>query len=296
MATKINYVDEVWNPVVGCTKCGLGCENCYAEKMARRLAYMGQVKYSYVIKARHIDDKRTWNSRVFCDESALAKPLHWRKPRRILVPSMGDLFHEGVPFGFIDRIFGIMFAAYQHTYLILTKRVERMAEYIHHLDDKCFECGDPTCWSDKPNPNIHLGVTVCNQKEADEKIPILLRIPAAHRWLSIEPMLGEINIIESVRMAGYQWGCDGRHHGIGTPECPRELHHHHDDKCKFPVGQVIVGCESGPNSRECKPEWIKSIVEQCKTAGVKCFVKQMEVNGKVVHDLKDMPSWAVQEI
>ena len=255
MGTKINYVDETWNPVVGCTKCSPGCDNCYAEKMAKRLACMGQEKYQAV--TGYVGEWTHWLGEVYCDNKALEIPLHWRFPRRILVPSMGDLFHEKVPFEFIEKIIATIESCPQHDFLILTKRPHITAEYFNGLG-KRFEL---SCC-----PNIHLGVTICTQKEM-KKYEVLANMPAAKIWISFEPLLS----------------------GIAT---------------YFDTGEyrkpdwVVVGCEKigQKPGRECKPEWIKSIVDQCKAAGVKCFVKQMEVNGKVVHDLAKMPAWAVQEL
>jgi protein gp37 len=200
-------------------------------------------------------------------------PLYWKKPRRILCCSMGDLFHESVPFEFLDKVFDTMIESPPHTYLLLTKRPENMKLF-------CERGG----WDETDWPNLRLGVTVCNQAEADEKIPILLQIPAAYRWLSIEPMLSYMEIMRWL----YKYA---RHnHELNQP-CTAYCRA--SDLAK--IDWIVVGCESGPNRRECKPEWIKSIVDQCKAAVAKCYVKQMEINGKVVTDLKSMPPWAVQE-
>jgi protein gp37 len=213
---------------------------------------------------------------------------------------MGDLFHDKVPFEFIDKVYMRASFCKQHMFLILTKRIERAAEY--HKRRTRVE-NNRRAKIEWPIPNIHLGVTVCNQKEADEKIPILLQIPATYRWLSIEPMLGPINLndcfvmvrcplcgnidsVDNYDVLGADEGC------LFCNNCHEEVEP--DDLPE--IDWVVVGCESGPNRRECKPEWIKSIVDQCKAAGVKCYVKQMEINGKVVTDLKSMPPWAVQEI
>ena len=306
MGTKINYVDETWNPVVGCTKCSPGCDNCYAEKMAARLAAMEcanikefatptkrQRRYVDVVKLWH-DPKiqktyfKGWNGKVYCDEKALDKPLHWRQPRRILVPSMGDLFHEKVPFEFIHEVWDTMKKCPQHTFLVLTKRVERMSEIVGRIY-KLEALGHAKgFWN-----HIHLGVTICNQEEADEKIPIGLQIPGFD-WISIEPMLGEINL-EYIKDYTHpnQFSSYDRIYSLSGEKSILG----HKMSCNK-IDWVVVGCEKigQKPGRECKPEWIKSIVDQCKAAGTKCFVKQMEVNGKVVHDLAKMPAWAVQEL
>lgn len=245
--TKIEWADCVWNPIIGCSKCSPGCLNCYAERMAKRLYWMGM---SYLpTHPEYMKFENGWqDGHIELCEHRLDQPLHWRKPCRIFVCSMSDLFHPKVPFEFIYRVLneGIL-AAPHHTYLILTKRVKRMAKFI----------GDGL-WS----RNIHLGVSISNQAEADEKIPILLQIPAAVRFLSIEPMLGAIDINKDY-YDGFWWG----------------------DLLRW----VVVGCESGPKHRPCKIEWVQSIVDQCKAAGVACFVKQINVNGKVIKMPKGFP-------
>lgn len=293
MATKINYVDEVWNPVVGCTKCSPGCLNCYAEKMALRLASIGAAqkakkhqfsdihlwkKYSSVL---NWGENKVWNGEIFCDEEALDKPLHWRKPRRILCCSMGDLFHEKMPFEFIHKVFAVMSLCPQHTFMLLTKRIDVVAEYINKKRrwpddilpqvDKITSPYNSPCEYWWPLSNVQIGVTICNQAEADEKIPILLQIQAAHRWISFEPLLGEIDArIHLLGKCGYY--CDER---VG-----------HVDHTY--IDFAVIGCESGPNRRPCKRERIKSLYDQCKAAGVEVMVKQMAENedgtGKICHD------------
>lgn len=305
MPTGISYVDETWNPVCGCTKCSPGCLNCYAEKMAIRLngifaargdddnwAKMSNVlKWDYSQPEKYEFGKATgWNGQVELFHNRLEIPLHWRKPRRILVPSMGDLFHEKVPFEFIDKVMQIISCWPQiHTFLILTKRPKRMAEYFQQLYAGLtkFHKGKKFQW---PFRNVHLGVTICNQKEADEKIPILLQIPAAHRWISAEPLLGEIDLHLSDSRTDIIWR---RTHG-GCYER------------KF-LNRIVVGAESGPKRRPCKLEDIRSIVQQCKAAGVGCFVKQMPISSPywpagvnpkeqtkewVSHDPAEWPKWA----
>lgn len=185
--TKIEWAQKVWNPVVGCTKCSPGCDNCYAERMACRLAYMGQRKYEAVLIGKENENWGffpKWNNKVVCDEKVLDQPLHWKKPCRIFVCSMSDLFHPKVPFEFFTKIMAMIEQCKQHTFLALTKRPERMAY----------------CFEDMALPkNLWLGVTVCNQAEADEKIPILLQIPAAKRFISIEPCLSPVDLLKYLK-------------------------------------------------------------------------------------------------
>lgn len=251
MPTGIAYVDETWNPVVGCTKCSPGCLNCYADVMARRFWR----KWGLLAPPHHFGVK--WFP------ERLDIPLHWHKPRRILVCSMGDLFHESVPFEFIDKALYVMYRSIRHTFLVLTKRPERMLEYFIDGESlrlrllKLFPNYTPEArlCREWPLENVHLGVTICTQKEADEMIPVLLQIPATHRWLSIEPMLEEIDLT-------------GVKPWYGTFE------ENLQDKG---LHAIVVGCESGPKRRPCKLEHIRSIVQQCAAAGVGCFVKQISL-------------------
>lgn len=269
--TKIEWCDKSWNPIAGCSKCSPGCLNCYAERMAKRLYWMGMAEPSKL--PEYMKFKDGWKKgHIECCEHRLNQPLHWRKPRRIFVCSMSDLFHLKVPWEFIDDVSEIMFKAPQHTYLILTKRVKRMAEYFSAIQDGWIDFGENR---DSPPPFIHLGVSISNQAEADEKIPILLQIPAAVRWLSIEPMLEDIDLANPY-----------------TVELHNKLRPWPDYQCEFPLSGlhwVVVGCESGPGRRPCNYEWAQSIVNQCDAANVPVFVKQMNINGEVVKMPKEFP-------
>ncbi len=253
----IEWTEYTWNPIVGCTKCSPGCDNCYAERMACRLNQIFAANddvdnwsaYSSVLKFDYSEDEAGkpigWNNDVCLMHSRLNKPLRWKKPRRIFVCSMSDLFHESVPEEFIDKVFQTTLQCHQHTFQILTKRIKRAAKY-----QPC-KLGWPK--------HIHLGVSVSTQAEADEKIPILLKIPAAVRFVSIEPMLEEIDL------TGFKpW--------YGTFA---------DNQKDGGIRWIIVGCESGPKRRPCKKEWIGSIVARCRAAEVPVFVKQVSVDGKI---------------
>ena len=274
MASKIAWTNETWNPVIGCTKVSAGCANCYAERMAARLWRMGRGDYGSVLG---IEDYK-WNGEIFCRKDFLDKPLRWRKPRRIFVCSMSDLFHEKVPWGFIEKVMATIEECPQHTFQILTKRPQGMAEYFNSLG-KRFELSN--C------PNVHLGVACENQAMADERIPILLQIPAAVRFESIEPMLGPVDLKLK------HWVCsqcgDWTEGEILDDDnhCSCDLYI--EERWKNNIDWVIVGCESGPKRRPCKLEWVRDIVRQCKFANVPVFVKQLEINGKVEHDMSKFP-------
>lgn len=237
-ATKIEWTGKggkTWNPVTGCTPVSPGCANCYAARMAKRLKAMGQAKYRNEFQ-------------VTCHPDALDEPSHWRKSCRVFVCSMGDLFHEDVPDKFIEDVFNVIGANPQHVFQVLTKRPERMRAYMrtgrwtfcHHL------------W---------LGVSVEDQQRADERIPLLLDTPAAVRFLSIEPMLGPIDL-------------DGR----SDPRHPNSQAWDYLNKVTGHVHTVpdwiIVGGESGPGARPMHLGWVRSIRDQCVAAGVPFFFKQ----------------------
>ena len=268
MSTKIEWTDETWSPIVGCTKISTGCDHCYAEKMANRLSGMSlqSPKYSMVIH------EGKWSGNTFLDATGLGKPFHWKKPRRIFVCSMGDLFHESVPFSWIIDLMFVINKCPQHTFQILTKRPERMREFF-------------TDWV--PNPfmlqfgdlsNLWLGVTAENQEQADKRIPILLQIEAARRFVSCEPLLGPINLRNlDAEMAGHEEliqinSLTGDHTDMGRP-------------CK-PVNkldQVIVGGETGPGARPMDPAWVHEIRDQCIYANVPFFFKSWGGKDKANH-------------
>ena len=240
--TKINWADRVWNPVTGCTKVSEGCRNCYAETMA----------------------KRFWKDRKFSDvqynPEKLFQPLSWKKPSRVFVNSMSDLFHKDVPFTVILNIWRVMMDSKKHTFMILTKRPERMIEFIKWLN----------ITDDEKQSNIWLGVSVEDQKTADERIPLLLSTPAAVRFVSCEPLLGPVDFWKfATREETFGSMYDHRgSYGI-YPGLPPEPIKYHEG-----IDWVIVGGESGPGARPMHPDWARSIRNQCVDAGVPFFFKQ----------------------
>lgn len=280
--TKIEWTDRSWNPVTGCTKVSPGCKHCYAETMARRMwakQYPGRKGFTEV---------RTHPDR-------LAEPLGWKRPSRVFVNSMSDLFHEDVPNEFIAAIFFTMAMAPDHTFQILTKRPERMRRWFEWAGedalDVCHgEWGGACDWEGKliddvageteaderalaalsqdwPLPNVWLGVSVENQEAADARIPIVMRTPAAVRFLSVEPMLGPVDL-EHIHLEGHD-SLDARTGEViaGSTGCIAEE--------LPPIDWVIVGGESGSGARPCDLAWIRCIVSQCQGARVPCFVKQV---------------------
>lgn len=234
------------------------------------------------------------HDRVWCPLSQTGEPLRWRKS--CVVRLDGDVF-EDFGYGELDTVFGVMAICRHLTFQILTKRPDRASQFLNrdqvlsrrHDSVRAINrkggmtwCKGCTPWAvmdeDAALPNVWLGTSCEDQAAADERIPHLLRCPAAVRFLSCEPLIGEVDL-NSVK-GGTQWiggqrGCAGTHRGIGTPECPKEPHHHHDERCGPGIDWVIVGGESGKGARPCDVAWIRSIVEQCREAGVPCFVKRL---------------------
>lgn len=265
--SKIEWTEKTWNPVTGCSKVSQGCKRCYAERL-----------FPKVYPGRAFTD-------VQCHEDRLEAPLHWKKPAMIFVNSMSDLFHEDVPFEFIDRVFAVMALTPRHTYQVLTKRPERMLEYLTSGRLKsdarvriyCLATlKDPSLNFFWPLPNVWLGVSVEDQKSADERIPILQETPAVVRWVSYEPALGPVDF-EKIKPNGW-WVkcpmCDGsmsvRVPGGGA-SCPRCFNH----QGWIPgIDWIVCGGESGPGARPMHPDWARSVRDQCVANDVPFFFKQ----------------------
>lgn len=269
--TKIEWTDTTWNVTSGCTRASAGCDNCYAVRQTKRLAKIEKTRAKY--EGLVNEGKNHFNGVVRCHESELLKPFSWSKPRMVFVNSMSDLFHKDVPFEFIDQVFSVMALCPDHTFQVLTKRPERMAEYLSNEDTSAriwTQMGKiDERWYDLewvrdeghevvlPTPgNVWLGTSVEDQEAADERIPYLLQCPAAVRFLSCEPLLGDIKF-------DY---VPGLYEGDG-----HDMPWMKDDTLHW----VIAGGESGPGARPCNVDWIRSIVQQCKDAQVPCFVKQL---------------------
>lgn len=261
-ASSIEWTDVTWNPVTGCQKVSEGCKNCYAEQVFNRMA---QNPKTPAYHGRKFTD-------VKCHEDRLAEPLHWKKPRRVFVNSMSDLFHESVPDEFILRVIGVMNDCRQHTFQILTKRPERMrdiarrvrwAQWAHDPNSGNIWLTDNPDARDgfrlfggagcSPMSNVWLGVSIEDQKTARERIWPLLTTPAKVRFISYEPALGpiDLNDIEAL--------IDKR-------------------RFKYTLGRyldwVIAGGESGPNARPSHPDWFRSVRDQCQASRVPFLFKQ----------------------
>jgi protein gp37 len=255
--STIQWTDETWNWLVGCSRTSPGCAHCYAADAAKSARLQQFPQYQAV---------KEWDGTVQFVESQLDKPMKRRKPTRYFTCSMSDVFHESVPFEWIDRAFAVMALTPWHTYQVLTKRPERMLQYFTEdfaarevaIMDRLSEFKRSPGWSTwlqdaerfLPLPNVWLGTTVESQAMADKRIPLLIRTPAASRFLSCEPLLEEIYL------------------ELGRPRF------FGDYPATLP-DWVIIGGESGPKARPCQIDWIRSLVQQCRAAGVAPFVKQL---------------------
>lgn len=255
--SAIEWTEATWNCLIGCTRVSAGCQACYAERLVHR-----GLSPQHRGLTRIVNGTPHWTGAVRLVESALDLPLRWRKPRRIFVNSLSDLFHEAVPDEWIDRIFRTMLSAPQHVYQVLTKRPARMLEY---LKDQGLG------W---PWPFVWLGVSVEDQTTADERIPVLLQTPAAVRWVSYEPALGPVTFHpladRMYRMFSRWYGPDGQFDPTGSqPEKERM-------EAYFPrVDWIVVGGESGPGARPFDLAWARQTIAQGLAAGVPVFVKQL---------------------
>lgn len=255
--TGIAWSDATWNPVTGCTKVSEGCRHCYAERVWPRMA---------ASKGRYFG--REFGD-VMVHPEALEIPLRWRRPRKIFVNSMSDLFCESVPDDFIAQVFAVMALAKQHTFQILTKRPERalyllgagcMGGFEPAVEDWFVHLGGKELiW---PLPNVWLGVSAEDQKTLNERIPLLLSTPAAFRWVSIEPMIGPVS---------FRWASWQKTYRIDSSG--REVRNHLDGLRR--LDWVVVGGESGPEARSMEAGWVRILIEQCREANVPIFLKQL---------------------
>ena len=284
--TGIEWTDSTWNPIVGCSVVSPGCTNCYAMKMAARIEAM-QPGSHYAGTTHASKAGAVWTGKLaLAPDSILTQPLRWRRPRRIFVNSMGDLFHEDVPDAWIDRVFAVMALTPQHTYQVLTKRSARMREYFAALTcqggfrpyirrpgwtakdprdgDAVLLLPEGQSW---PLPNVWLGVSIDDQRRADERVPDLLATPAAIRFVSAEPLLGLIRFSGVSEDGKRQWNWLTGETGVMYPDGP-------DFEYGPRIDLAIVGGESGPNARPMHPDWARSLRDQCAAAGTAFFFKQ----------------------
>ena len=332
--SSIEWCDETWNPTVGCSRVSAGCDNCYAVQMSARLEGMAEADTRNGAKKSRKSDyagltvlnnkgDRHFNGVVRCLPDRLGDPIKITGNKHIFVNSMSDLFHEQVPFDYVDQVMHTIEKCPQHEFKVLTKRPDRMQEYFQ---SRCH-----------PAKNLWLGTSAEDQKAWDERVPVLVKCSAAVRFVSVEPMLGGINLRENLtdwnRLESIRYTRDGEDQsrcdrcggdgGIEYDECyklqpegfPTEPNHlvscldcngtgiHPWWRTRVRehrlIDQVIIGGESGPGARPCAIEWIRDAIEQCKSAGVPVFVKQIGsnpyLNGVPLEGIKgkggDMNTW-----
>lgn len=269
----IAWTEQTWNPIRGCTRISSGCTRCYAEVVAARFSDPGM---AYEGLARRTSAGPRWTGKLKVVEEHLADPIRWRRPRMIFVNSMSDLFHQSLSIDVIARVYAVMILSPHHTFQVLTKRAARMREvltdssfYRRVLDAATgfrarwpgltgIGISDPTKF---PPMNVWNGVSVENQPAADQRVPELVATPSSVRWLSIEPQIGPVDLsafiggpyvtlpgdqVEPNRNAGIDW--------------------------------VVIGGESGRDPRPFNVEWARSLLAQCRGAGVPVFMKQLGSN------------------
>lgn len=254
--SAIEWTETTWSPVIGCTKVSQGCKHCYAEREV-------DTRWSK-------NPKSVWFGRSFtdvlCRPDQLDVPLHWKKPRRIFVCPRADLFHEDVPFDFIDDVFAVMAMAQQHTFQVLTKRPDRMLAYLSQAEKyvrveiRYHPQAETMQW---PLKNVHIGTSIEDQPTADERIPLLLQTPAAVRWISAEPLLGPISL---------RWLDAFPENAPASATHPSGQTNHLDGLRR--LDWLVAGGESGPDARPMHPQWVRTLRDQCATAGVPFLFKQ----------------------
>jgi len=236
VSTNIEWTDETWNPIVGCSKVSPGCDNCYAVGTVHR--GLAEQHRGLTVRAEGATD---WTGEVRVVESMMDRPLRWTKPRRIFVNSLSDLFHPDVSDETIARIFAVMALAPQHTFQVLTKRPQRMADMLstrlfwkvvasHCADDQTASLSWPyrtAIANHQGLPNVWLGVSIESDRYAF-RADHLRRTPAAVRWISAEPLLGPL---PSLDLTGIDW--------------------------------LVVGGESGPKARPMHPQWVRDLRDEC---------------------------------
>lgn len=293
--TAIEWADRVWNPTTGCDRVSAGCDNCYALTMAKRLKGMGHRKYQ-----RDGDPVTSGPGFAATHHSAVVgEPFRWKKPQRIFVNSMSDLFHDDIPPEFIAAVWATMKRNPHLTFMILTKRHGRMRSLLSSDEFKQMVFARCGVGSEKlseqpyleqyrqwPLPNVWVGVSAENQRWADIRIPVLIDTPAAVRFVSVEPMLGEIRLHPYWLHGRPHWGEPEpipAANGGTIPMRPLELAPR--------IDWVIVGGESGPKSkvRPMNPRWVRNLRDQCQHAGTPFFFKQWGEWGPAPWKIERLP-------
>jgi len=276
-----------------CEKVSAGCKNCYAETFQKR--FKNPIRYA----AQDANKVQ-----VFLDEKRLIQPLHWKKPRTVFVCSQTDLFLRHYSDDWIDQVFAVMALCLQHTFIILTKRPERMNTYFqkHFTRHKCghiaagitgnlhsggHDCDPDVCNMPFPLPNVWIGTSVEDQTSANDRVPILLETPAAVRFISAEPLLGPVDLTS----------LDGGYHdGVrliidGLTDTALDAYDNIGGIFGAKLDWVIAGGESGRNARPMHPDWARGLRDQCKAASTPFFFKQWGAWQTIYDRDKDDLDW-----
>ena len=299
--SKIEWTDATWNPITGCSRVSAGCVHCYAEHLAA-------TRLKFHPSRKGLTNRRgRWNGEVRLNEQWLDQPMRWKRPQRIFVCAHSDLFYDKIPEAWIDKVFAVMAMSPQHIFQVLTKRPKRMLTYLVQFDEdeaiervahQAVEIADSPCAAGIIEdatmirlPNVWCGVSAENQESFEERYRYLKDVPTAVRWLSLEPLLGPIN----VRISLPECECgDYRHHHPDDGPCVfnsrRDLAHGFTDCRKFrpmwpAVDWVVVGGESGPGYRPMDHDWARSLRDQCSIAQVPFFMKQVAGKRPIPADL-----------
>lgn len=294
--SKIEWTDSTWNFLVGCDKVSAGCKRCYAIQTSwiRQHNPKMNEKFDGVVE-KTSGGQLNWTGRVNISESTLSIPLKKKKDTKYFVNSLSDLFHDSVPFEVVDRAYAVMAMCGQHTFQILTKRPKRMLEYYSrpHFQDyittAIAEMAErhPEMYEEAaqasleifegllPLFNVHIGVSCEDQNALDERLPFLMKVPAAVRFLSCEPLLGSIDLSK--------YYFTKRNGSYAFPYLPEDAR----TRMVNLLDWVIVGGESGKGAAPMHPDWARSLRDQCKAAGVAFFFKQWGEWREYDHDAGD---------
>jgi len=297
--SKIEWCDTTWNPILGCKRVSDGCDHCYAITQARIRAGnpSPKVAAAFAGLTERTEAGIDWTGRVNLLPDRLAQPLSWRKPRRVFVNSLSDLFHDAVPDEYIAEVFAVMASAQRHTFQLLTKRHGRMRSLLSsaafpgavmQAATRLLRTGLPDfrALDEWPLPNVWLGVSAEDQHWARIRVHALLATPAALRWVSAEPLLGPVDL-RNLQM-GNGALIDALHGDVKTPK--GEIY----AACPGSVSWVVAGGESGPGARPMHPGWARSLRDQCQEARIPFLFKQWGAHRWVEHSRYDQATRATR--
>lgn len=281
--TKIQWTEQTWNPIVGCSIVSPGCANCYAMRMAGRIQKMnGPSHYDGTTKV--VNGNTVWTGRIgLAPDKTIMEPVRRKKPTMYFVNSMSDVFHESIPDPWVDRVFAVMAFCGNHTFQVLTKRADimrhtiaRIGRSLETLERPAREMGLTLKFEGKgfiewPLRNVWLGISAERQQEWDQRTEHLRNTRAVVRFVSAEPLLGPIDARPMFHRLDHYY-CDENEDG--------PIH-----RCRPGIDWLICGGESGPAARDMNPDWARSLRDQCTEHGVAFFQKQMARRAPIPDDL-----------